>query len=157
MSQGIVFSSNISEKVDFTISYTANYNIINNSLQADANNSDYFSHTATVKLNWIFWKGFFIGGDATNYLYDGLSQSFNQNYFLVDPYIGKKLFKNQNGEVKFLAFDLLKQNKSITQTVTSDYIENIQTQMLQRYFMIMFTYNIKKYKGSNNKSDFNHT
>jgi uncharacterized membrane protein YgcG len=152
MSQGIVFSSNISEKVDFTLSYTANYNITNNSLQADANNSDYFSHTATVKLNWIFWKGFFIGGDATNYLYDGLTQSFNQNYFLVDPYVGKKLFRNQNGEVKFLVFDLLKQNKSITQTVTSAYIENIQTQMLQRYFMLMFTYNIKKYKGSNNKT-----
>ncbi|MGD0712435.1 MAG: outer membrane beta-barrel protein, partial [Bacteroidales bacterium] len=155
ISQGVVLSSNISEKVDFTISYTANYNIAQNSL--DESNGNYFSHTATVKLNWIIWKGFFIGGDATNYYYNGLSQSFNENYFLVDPYIGKKLFKNQNGEIKLMAYDLLKQNNSISQTVTASYIENIQTQMLQRYYMIMFTYNIKKYKGSNNKPNLSHT
>jgi hypothetical protein len=148
ISQGVVLSSNISENVDFTISYTANYNIAQNSLED--NNSNYFSHIATAKLNWVFWKGFFIGGDATNYLYDGLSQSFNENYILVDPYIGKKLFKNQNGEIKFLAYNLLNKNNSISQTVTAAYIQNTETQMLHRYYMIMFTYNIKKYKGATN-------
>jgi uncharacterized membrane protein YgcG len=151
ISQGIVLSSNISEKVDFTLSYTANYNIAQNSLEE--NNSNYFSHVATAKLNWIIWKGFFIGGDASNYLYNGLSQNFNENYILVDPYIGKKLFKNQNGEIKFLAYNLLNKNNSITQNVTAAYIQNVETQMLHRYYMIMFTYNIKKYKGSNNTPD----
>jgi uncharacterized membrane protein YgcG len=154
VSQGLVLSSNISEKVDFTISYTANYNIAQNTLQKE-NNNNYFSHLATVKLNWIIWKGFFVGGDATQYLYSGLTQKYNQNFFLVDPYIGTKLFKNQNGEIKILAYDILKQNKSISRNVTESYIEDSQTNLLQRYFMLMFTYNIKKYKGANNKSNYN--
>jgi hypothetical protein len=159
ISQGVVLSSNISEKVDFTLSYTANYNITENLLQKENNlpsgeaGNNYFSHTASVKLNWILWKGVFIGGDATQYLYNGLTQKYNQNFFLVDPCIGKKLFKNQNGEIKILVYDILKQNKSISRNITESYIEDSQTNLVQRYFLLMFTYNIKKYKAANNKTD----
>jgi uncharacterized membrane protein YgcG len=150
ISQGLVLSSNISENIDFTISYTANYNITENQLEKSGNNN-YFSHTALAKLNWIIWKGFFIGGDATQYLYKGLTQNYNQKFILFDPYIGKKLFKNQSGEIKIMAYDILKQNSSISRTVTESYIDDSQTSMLQRYFMLMFTYNIKKYKGVSHK------
>jgi len=149
ISQGIVLSSNISEKTDFTVSYTPNYSIVQNSIQKE-NNNNYFSQTTTAKLNWIFWKGFFITTDATHYLYSGLTQKYNQDFFLLNPGIGKKMFKNKNGEIKITAFDILKQNKSILRTVTESYIEDSQTQLLQRYFMITFTYNIKKFKVYNN-------
>ena len=42
-------------------------------------------------------------------------------------------------------FDLLKQNRSITRNVTETYIEDVQNQVLQRYFMLTFTYNLRNF------------
>jgi hypothetical protein len=42
-------------------------------------------------------------------------------------------------------FDLLKQNQSISRTVTSDGIEDRQSLVLQQYFMLTFTYNLKNF------------
>ena len=41
--------------------------------------------------------------------------------------LGKKIFKNQRGEINLSVFDLLKQNNSLTQTITSLYTEAVQT------------------------------
>ncbi|MBI5218350.1 MAG: TonB-dependent receptor [Bacteroidia bacterium] len=142
ISQGLVISSNISEKIDFTVSYTANYNIVKNSIQSE-NNNNYFSQTATAKFNWIFWKGIVLSGDATHYLYRGLTQDYNLDFFLLNAGIGKKLFKNQNGEIKLTAFDILNQNKSISRSVTDSYIEDSNTKILRKYFMLTFTYILK--------------
>jgi len=52
-------------------------------------------------------------------------------------------------------FDLLKQNKSITRNVTDSYIQDVQNQVLQQYFMLTFTYKLKTFgKGNpNNNND----
>jgi uncharacterized membrane protein len=52
-------------------------------------------------------------------------------------------------------FDLLKQNQSITRTVTESYIQDVQNQVLQQYFMLTFTYSLKNFgtaKTNNNNS-----
>ena len=47
--------------------------------------------------------------------------------------------------MKLSVFDLLKQNQSISRNVTGAYIEDIQSQVLQQYFMLTFTYNVKNF------------
>jgi hypothetical protein len=42
-------------------------------------------------------------------------------------------------------FDLLKQNQSITRTVTEKDITDAQTQVLQQYFLLTFTYSLKNF------------
>ena len=59
--------------------------------------------------------------------------------------IGKKFLKNKAGELKLSVFDLLKQNQSITRTITDTYIQDVQTQVLQQYFMLTFTYSLKNF------------
>jgi vacuolar-type H+-ATPase subunit D/Vma8 len=58
---------------------------------------------------------------------------------------GKKILKDQKGELKLSVFDLLKQNRSITREVTSEYIQDVQNQVLQQYFMLTFTYNLRNF------------
>ncbi len=53
--------------------------------------------------------------------------------------------KNNAGELKLSVFDLLKQNQSIVRTVTNIYIEDAQSEVLQQYFMLTFTYNLKNF------------
>src|SRR5205085_8195284 len=83
--------------------------------------------------------------DLNNQLYSGLTEGYNQNYFLWNMSAGKKFLKNQKGELKLSVFDLLKQNRSITRNVTETYIEDVQNQVLQQYFMLTFTYNLRNF------------
>jgi hypothetical protein len=141
---GVVLASNISQYVDYTISYNGSFNNAKNSLQPQLNNK-YFSHSASARLNLLSKKGWLFNTDLTNQLYSGLSDGFNQSYWLWNMAVAKKIFKGQKGEIRFSVFDLLKQNQSITRTISETYIEDVNTKVIQQYFMLTFTYNLKNF------------
>ena len=143
---GIFIGSNISKELDFSLGYNTNYTIVKNSTQSRSDNS-YFTHTGTFKLNWISKKGIVLNSDISHTLYNGLSQSFNQNYLLWNAYIGYKFLKNKNLEAKVSVFDILNQNRSISRTVTGAYTEDNYTNVLRRYAMFTLTYTLKKFKS----------
>ena len=144
---GIVISSNVSKELDFTLSYTGNYNFVKNSLQGQANNN-YYNHTASFKINWIFLKGFVFNTNITNSYYSTLSSSSgNIDFYLWNAYVGYKFFKDRSLEARISAFDILNQNKSITRTVAANYVENDLTTVLQQYFMFQLTYTLRHFKG----------
>ncbi|HTY11068.1 MAG TPA: outer membrane beta-barrel protein [Bacteroidota bacterium] len=139
---GAVLSSNVSEKIDFTLSYNGNYNISRNSFEPDLN-SQYYSHTATIKTNLIFWDGMVFRSEVDNALYSGLSGGYNKNSVLWNMSFGKKFFSKQQGELTASVVDLLNQNKSVNRTVTGTYVEDTQNNVLGRYFMLTFTYTVR--------------
>jgi hypothetical protein len=150
---GAVLSSNISEYVDFNLSYSANINTVKNSIQPSLNNN-YFTQSAGISANLLTKKGLFFNNDLTNEYYKGLSGGYNTNYWLWNIAVGQKFLKNQAGELKLSVFDLLKQNKSITRNVTESYIQDVQNQVLQQYFMLTFTYKLKTFgKGKANNNN----
>lgn len=150
-SGGAVIASNISEKIDFTISYNGGLNVVSNTLQPQLNNN-YIIQTAGFKGNWLPWKGLVLNTEVTHYRYDGLGAAFNQRYWLWNAGIGYKFLKNKLAEIRISAFDLLNQNTNISRTVTETYIEDNQTRVLNRYFLMTFTYTLKNYGvGKNNK------
>ena len=69
----------------------------------------------------------------------------SQNYTLWNIAFGKKFLKDRKGDLRLSVFDLLGQNQSIVRNVTETYIENQQTQVLQRYFLLTFTYNLRNF------------
>ncbi len=143
---GITLSSNISEKVDFTLSTRSSYNIVRNSLNSRANNN-YFNQQSELQLNLIIGPGIVFRSDMTHQFYAGLAEDFDTNYWLWNLSLGKKIFANQRGEISLLVFDLLNENTSIRRTVSDAYIEDVQTQVLQRYFMLSFSYKLRKFSG----------
>ena len=145
-SLGTVLASNVSQYIDFTASYSANFNTVTSDLQAQ--NDKYFSHIAGLQLNLLSKQGWFFQNDLNNRLYSGLAASFNQSYFLWNMAVGKKFLKDQKGELKLSVFDLLKQNRSIVRTVEERYIEDEQNVVLQQYFMLTFSYNLRNFGGA---------
>ncbi len=143
--QGVVLGSNISERVDFTISYNGSYNIVRNSIQSTLNDNFYL-HAIGMKFNWIFWKGINLRNDLNQQMYRGLSSEFNQDFLLWNVSVGKKLFKHERGEIRITVFDLLNKNRSINRSVTETYIEDVNTQVLQQYMMVSFIYNVRNFK-----------
>jgi hypothetical protein len=151
-SAGLVIASNISQYVDFTASYSANFNTVKNQLQEDLNNN-YFSHLASLQMNLLTKNGWFFQNDLNNQLYSGLSDGFDQSYFIWNMALGKKFLANQQGELKLSVFDLLKQNQSINVNPTETYFEKIQNQVLQQYFMLTFTYNLRNFGTATARSN----
>jgi hypothetical protein len=143
-SLGTVLSSNISQYVDFNISYSANFNNVKNELVKERNDN-YFQHVAGMQLNLLAKSGWFFQNDLNNQLYKGLTQQFNQSYLLWNMSAGKKLLKYQKGELRLSVFDLLKQNRSIARNINETYIEDSYNEVLRQYFMLTFTYNLRNF------------
>ncbi len=146
-SGGIVLSSNISENLDFTLSYYGSYNIVSNTLQSQASNN-YYNHVASFKINYIFLKHFVLNTNITENYYTAFSSTGNQDFYLWNAYLGYKFLKNNALEARISAYDILNQNKSISRTVTETYIENNTTQVLRQYFLFQLTYTIRNFKGT---------
>lgn len=142
---GFVLSSNISEKFDFTLSSNSTYNNISNTMQSGLN-SNYYNQNSKLKIQLMLWKGLVIQTDINHQYNSGLSANYNQNYILWNAAIGYKFLKNNAGEFRLTVFDIMKQNKSITRNTTETYYEDVQTNVLEQYLLLSFTYNIKSFK-----------
>jgi hypothetical protein len=139
-------NSNVSTTVDFTLSSNSSYTNSKNSLNPELNNN-YLNQNSKIKLNVIFLKHGVFNTELNHQYYQGLSAGYNPSFLLWNAGLGYKFLKRQQAEIRFSVFDMLGQNQSITRNVTELYIEDTQTNLLQRYFMITFTYNVKVFKA----------
>ena len=144
--------SNISENIDFTIQWNGRFNDAKQSLAANGGKNQYFNHTASANLKWVFWKGFSITAAVNYNQYVGFTNDYNEDYLICNVYLGKKLFKNQLGEVLIGVNDLLNQNTAFARTVGSGYTQNSWNSVVGRYFTVQFTYNLR-YFGKNATKD----
>jgi hypothetical protein len=141
---GLVLSSNISEKFDFTISSNSSYSNILNTLQTTANTT-YFNQNSKFKVTANPYKGLVLQTEYSNTYYSGLTSAYNQSISLWNAAIGYKFLKNKQAEIRLSVYDILNQNNSVSRTNTDSYIQDSQTNVLNRYYLVTFTYNFKKY------------
>lgn len=143
-SAGFNISSNISENVDFNIWSRSSYNQVNNTLNPRLSN-DFFQQRFRVNFNWIIWKGIIYRMDVNHQINKGLADGFDATFTLINMSLGKKLFKNERGEISLMVYDLLGQNANVRRRITETYIEDFQSNVLQRYAMVTFTYNLRRF------------
>ena len=151
---GLVFSSNISEKFDFTLSSNSSYSKINNTLQTSSNTT-YLSQQSRLKITVNPWKGLVLQSEYTNTYYSGLTSAYNQSISLWNAGIGYKFLKDKQAELRLTVYDILNQNNAISRTNTDSYIQDSQTNVLNRYYMLTFTYNFKKYFAKKEETKVN--
>ena len=94
-----VLGSNISENVDFTLSWHGAYNIAKNSLVVnDSDNKNrYFNHVATAAMKFVFLKSFTFTGNVSYQQNIGFTNDYDNSYVLCNVYLGKKVFRNRRG------------------------------------------------------------
>lgn len=144
LSTGVSIASSISDKLDFNLSSRSSFNRSENTLNTNLN-TDFFQQRFRLNFNWIIWKGIIYRLDLNHQINSGLNSGFNTNFSLINMSLGKKVFKNQRGEVSLMVYDLLNQNANVRRTISDTFIEDIQTNVLQQYFMLSFTYNIRRF------------
>ncbi|MDP4115420.1 MAG: TonB-dependent receptor [Bacteroidota bacterium] len=141
---GITLSSNISEKIDFTVSHSIIFNKIINNLQSSSN-SNYTTQNSFLRLYWQAWLGIVIQTDVNYQHNNGLSSSYNTNSTIMNCSIGKKLFANDRGEIRFSALDIFDQKTNIQRTSTDSYYQDTRSNVLGRYFIVSFIYNLRSF------------
>ncbi len=137
-----VISSNISTELDFTLSTTSMLNYVTNSLTRELN-SDYFIQKTSVRLNWVFLGGFVFETNFEHQHYQGLSSAIKPNAYLWNLSFGRKFLEDNRAEIKLSVYDVLKQNNAITRNITESYIDDVRSNVLQQYFLLNFTYNLR--------------
>ena len=151
----IVLGSNISENVDFTLSWGGGFNQAENSLGTQGKN-EYFNHNAEASFKAVFLGGFTFTASANYTQYIGYTNDYNDSYTLCNAFIGHKLFKNQLGEIMFGVNDILGQNQSFSRSTGSGYTQNSWNSVIGRYYTVQFNYNLRFFgkKGSKSLSDY---
>ena len=139
-------SLNYTYKELFDVSLNAGITWYNTtySLQSTQNNS-YFSHNYGLDMNWYLPGGFTVENDIDYTLNTGRAQGFNPKIFLWNANLAKSIFKNKKGQLRLDIYDLLNQNKGVTRNTNGNYIEDQTYNVLKRYVLLSFTYNLSKF------------
>ena len=156
----VTLGSNISENIDFTLSWNGTYNQAWNTAAKTASGSNvknnYFYHTASGSLKWVFWKGFTFTASCSYVQYIGFTNKYDESYVLCNLYLGKKLFRNRLGEIQIGVNDVANQNTAFVRNTGSGYTQNLTNSVIGRYFCVQFVYNLRHFgkRGSKNTKDY---
>lgn len=152
MGESINWTMNLHEKLDLNVNAGYNYNIVKYSIKPE-NNKNYHTESFSIEPTYTF-PGDWVLGSTFNYSYNsGLASGYSPKPLLWNASLAKELFDKKQGEIKIGVYDLLNQNVSISRNVTNNYIQDVQNNVLKRYFLVTFTYNLKKFPGSAKQLD----
>jgi hypothetical protein len=107
-------------------------------------NQYYFNKTYTAEVNVTFLKNYSFNSEMDYFIYSSATTNFHQTIPLWKMSVSRYLLKGKSGELKFAVNNLLNYGLSVTQTSTSNYLQQQTTNNLGRYFMVSFTYALNK-------------
>jgi len=127
---------------DCAVAANVQYNGVQYAMQGD-NNMHYLNYIFSFNGSINLPGGLSIGGNLDYMRNTGRAAGYNQDAAMLNAFISKSLFRRKQGLVKLQAFDLLNQNVSISRQVGESYIEDVQAQVLQRFFLLSLSYFLK--------------
>ncbi|WP_153799477.1 TonB-dependent receptor [Foetidibacter luteolus] len=133
--------------IDTTISlqFTARltYNSTQYTLQPLFNNK-YFQQSYAVDMTNFLPAGFTVNNQFTYTINTGRTSGFNARVPLWNVSLARGFMKNKRAEVKLAVMDVLNKNIGITRSVNQNYITDQKYNVLNRYFLLSFTYGLNK-------------
>ncbi|MEO8960244.1 MAG: outer membrane beta-barrel protein [Ginsengibacter sp.] len=157
VSQSLGLNLNVQEKLNMEFRGRLSYNSVTYSVKQNANNnlnSKYFSQNYSTNINYYILKDLIASTDFNYSIRSGLADGYNLSIPLWNGGIAWQMFPKKNGQLKFSVNDLLNQNSDIDRKIGENYISDSRTAILQRYYLLTFTYNFKQFgtKGAFNRS-----
>ena len=136
---GVVASSNISDKIDFTIKSNTSLYYTYNSLNS-LRNSKYINQEFDIKMYYNFCKTYTLRNELQYQYYHDITDNNNTDYYLWNVSLGRKLFKNHRAELIITVHDILNQNTKINRVSTGLYIQDSKLKTIGTYVMLSFKY-----------------
>ena len=108
-------------------------------------NTEYVNYAVNLDAKVTVFGSLRVASDVSYTTNNGLSAGFNQNTILWNGSLTQDFFKDKRAQIKVQLYDILGQNVSIRRNTTENYIEDVQSKVLTRYFLISFIYNFNKF------------
>ncbi len=154
VSQGADLNFIYKELLDITGGIKVDYNDARYSLQP-GQNQRYWTESYTLDFNWYLPHGFAIASDVDYIHRSGLPNGYNSSPFVWNAGLAKRVFKNQRGTIRMQVFDILKQNTGFSRNTNQNYIDDVSYKVLNRYWLLSFTYSISRFAGKSMKGNMN--
>ncbi|HTH54629.1 MAG TPA: TonB-dependent receptor [Cyclobacteriaceae bacterium] len=116
-------------------------------------NQTYFNKTYNAEVNVNFLKKYSYNTELNYFVYTSTTTNFHQEIPLWRMSVSRYILKNNTGELRFTVNNILNYGVSVTQTATSNYLQQVTNNNLGRYFMISFTYALNKQLNPMNGMD----
>ena len=147
----VTLGSNISENIDFTVSWRGSVHQAWNTLALKGTSLQeknlYFNHRTKADMKFVFLRGFTFTASAIYKQYVGFTNDYKEDFLLCNLYLGHKFLKSRRAEVLIGVNDVFNQNKAFARTVGSGYTRNSIDSVIGRYYMVQFVYNLRSFKG----------
>lgn len=133
----------LENKIDIFMTTRLNFTRAEYSLQPLLSNN-FLQQVYGIEMNNYIPGGVVLNNNFNYTINTGRSDGFNQNIPFWNASVAKSFLKNKRAELKFTVFDILNKNIGINRTATSNYIEDVRYNVLQRYFLLSFTFILNK-------------
>ena len=140
------FNLNLKDWLDLGLSGNSSINFIKYTIAGRAN-ANFYNHrisaepTINTKNGWLFTN------DFDYIMFRGNASAINQSIPLWNAGVAKLFGPTKKAELRLTVFDLMNANKSISRNVELNYIEDVRQEVLNRYFLLSFTYHLRKFNG----------
>jgi outer membrane receptor protein involved in Fe transport len=107
-------------------------------------NQSFFNQTYSSEVNVNFLKNYAFNTELNYFDYRSATTNFHQTIPLWNVGLSRYMLKNRSGELKLAVINLLDRSLSVTQTASTNYLQQQTTNNLGRYLMVSFTYILNK-------------
>ncbi|HXB91626.1 MAG TPA: outer membrane beta-barrel protein, partial [Puia sp.] len=146
VSQQMNWSYSYKEILDVTGDVQVDYNDARYSLEP-TQNQRYWTETYSLDFNWYGPHNFSIASDLNYIRRTGLPPGYNSSPLVWNAGLAKKLLKYQRGTFRLQVFDILKQNTGFSRNTSQNYIDDISYRVINRYWLLSFTYSLNRFPG----------
>lgn len=141
-SPGVTIGLDWKSKIEFRPGYSYS---INRTKYADASFNDLTVRSNNLEAELILrpLKNFVFETNLRYYNNSNASMGMPESYALWNAGVTFLFLKEQKGHLKLSVYDILNENNDYRRTVSENFINEYRSNVLQRYFLLTFTYNIR--------------
>lgn len=137
------YSFSLENKIEIMASGRLNFSKAKYSLQPQLN-SNYLQQVYGLEMTNYLPGGLVLNNNFNYTINSGRADGYNTKVGFWNASIAKSFLKNKRAEVKLTAYDILNQNQGISRNANQNYIEDTRYNVLQRYFLLSFTFSLNK-------------
>ena len=150
---GMAFNSNFSEDMSVNLYMNSSYNQTDNTLNPERSNS-FVVYNTRLKYRWILPNKLVYRMDVKHRLNTAFASGPQNRSTLLNLSAGKKFLKDDVAEISLNVYDLLAQNNNARQSISELYVEDQESTILEKYFIMTFTYNIRHFSPGSDKEEY---